>query len=123
MQNISNNTGFANIDVINGLANNNILRAININQFWGRALHIRNTIPADNNVIANPIISEHTVWKEDWSISDDLSILLALNASNANAEGNTIALEMFVKQKIYTFLHDFSIIVAKKSKVKFQNLI
>ena len=30
---------------------------------------------------------------------------------------------MFVGQKIYTFLHDFSTITAEKSKVKFQNLV
>src|SRR6266540_6816571 len=54
LQNISDNTGLANIGVINNLANNNALRAINVNQFRGGVLHIRNTILADNNVIANP---------------------------------------------------------------------
>ena len=33
LQNISDNTGIANIGAINGLANNNALRAINVNQF------------------------------------------------------------------------------------------
>ena len=61
MQNISNNTGLANIGAINGLANNNVLRAININQFRDGALHTRNTIPADNNVIANLIVPRHTI--------------------------------------------------------------
>ena len=37
MQNISDNTGLANISAINGLANNNALRAINANQFRGGA--------------------------------------------------------------------------------------
>ncbi len=45
------------------------------------------------------------------------------NTSNANASSNIIAPGMFVGQKIYTFLYDFPIIIAKKSKVKFQNLI
>ncbi len=64
MQNISNNTDLANIGAINGLANNNTLHVININQFWGGALHIRNTIPADNNAIANLLVLRHTVWKK-----------------------------------------------------------
>jgi len=59
LQNISDNTGLANIGAINGLANNNALRAINANQFRGGALHTRNTVPADNNAIANPIVPEH----------------------------------------------------------------
>ncbi|PKY61258.1 hypothetical protein RhiirA4_485976 [Rhizophagus irregularis] len=66
-QNISDNTGIANIGAINGLANNNALRAINVNQFRDGALHIRNTVPTDNNAIANPIVPGHTVWEEDWS--------------------------------------------------------
>ena len=61
LQNISDNTGIANIGTINGLANNNALRAINANQFRGGALHTRNTILADNNAIANPIIPGHTI--------------------------------------------------------------
>ena len=65
MQNINNNTDLANIDAINGLVNNNALHTINTNQFWDGALHIRNTISADNNAIANPMVSEHTVWKEN----------------------------------------------------------
>ena len=123
MQNISDNTGIANIGAINGLANNNALRVINVNQFRGGALHIRNTVPADNNAIANPIVPGHTVWEEDWSISGGRPTLLAPNAPNANAGGNTIAPGMFIRQKIYTFLHDFPTITAKKSKVKFQNLV
>jgi hypothetical protein len=56
LQNISDNTCLANICAINGLANNNALRAINSNQFRGGALHIRNSVPAaDNNAIANPL--------------------------------------------------------------------
>ena len=65
MQNISDNTGIANIGIINGLANNNALRVINANQFWDEALHTRNTVPADNNAIANSIVPEHTIWEED----------------------------------------------------------
>ena len=91
MQNISDNTGIANIGAINGLANNNALRAINVNQFRGEALHTRNTVPADNNAIANPIVPGHTVWEEDWFISGGRSTLLAPNAPNANAGGNAIA--------------------------------
>ncbi|GBB91232.1 hypothetical protein RclHR1_01840029 [Rhizophagus clarus] len=56
LQNISDNTGLANIGAINGLANNNALCAINANQFQDGALHIRNTVPADNNAIANPLV-------------------------------------------------------------------
>ena len=123
LQNISDNTGIANIGAINGLANNNALRAINANQFRGGALHTRNTVPADNNAIANPIVPGHTIWEEDWSISGGRPTLLAPNAPNANAGGNTIAPGMFVGQKIYTFLHDFPTITAEKSKVKFQNLV
>ena len=95
------------------------MRAINVNQFRDGALHTRNTVPADNNAIANPIVSGHTVWEEDWSISGGRPTLLAPNAPNANARGNVIAYGMFVRQKIYTFLHDFPTITAKKSKVKF----
>ena len=123
MQNISDNTSIANIGAINSLANNNALRAINANQFRGEALHTRNTVPADNNAIANSIVPGHTIWKEDWSISGGRPTLLAPNAPNANAGGNTIAPGMFVGQKIYTFLHDFPTITAEKSKVKFQNLV
>ena len=123
MQNISDNTSIANIGAINGLANNNALRAINANQFQGRTLHIRNTVPADNNAIANPIVPGHTIWEEDWYISGGCLTLLALNAPNANAGGNTIAPGMFVGEKIYTFLHDFPTITTEKSKVKFQNLV
>ena len=65
MQNISDNIGLVNIGAINGLVNNNALRAINANQFWGEALHTRNTVPADNNAIANSIVPGHTIWKED----------------------------------------------------------
>ncbi|PKK56726.1 hypothetical protein RhiirC2_799398, partial [Rhizophagus irregularis] len=77
----------------------------------------------DNNAIANPIVPGHTVWEENWSISDGRPTLLALNALNTNAGGNVITPGMFVRQKIYTFLHDFPTITAKKSKVKFQNLV
>ena len=123
MQNISDNTGLANIGTINGLANNNALHAINANQFRGGALHTRNTVPADNNAIANPIVPGHTVWEEDWSISGGRPTLLAPNAPNANAGGNVIAPGMFVRQKIYIFLHDFPTVTAEKSKVKFQSLV
>ena len=123
LQNISDNTGLANIGAINGLANNNALRAINANQFRGGALHTRNTVPADNNAIANPIVPGHTVWEEDWSISGGHPTLLAPNAPNANAGGNVIAPEMFVGEKIHTFLHDFPTVTAEKSKVKFQSLV
>ncbi|PKY36124.1 hypothetical protein RhiirB3_458079, partial [Rhizophagus irregularis] len=95
LQNISDNTGLANIGAINGLANNNALRAINANQFRGGALHIRNTVPADNNAIANPLVPGHTVWEEDWSISGGRPTHLAPNAPNANAGGNVIARGMF----------------------------
>ena len=122
MQNINNNTDLANIDAINGV-NNNALHTINTNQFWGGALHIRNTISADNNAIANPLVSEHTVWEEDWSISGGRPTHLAPNAPNANAGGNVIARGMFVGQKIHTFLHDFPTVTAEKSKVKFQSLV
>ncbi len=61
LQNISDNTGIANISAINSLANNNALHAINVNQFQDGVLHIRNTVSADNNVIANLIIPKHTV--------------------------------------------------------------
>jgi hypothetical protein len=123
LQNISDNTDLANIGAINGLTNNNALRGINANQFRGGALHIRNTVPADNNAIANPLVPGHTVWDEDWSISGGRPTLLAPNAPNANAGGNVIAPGMFIGQKIYTFLHDFPTITAEKSKVKFQNLV
>ncbi|PKC52483.1 hypothetical protein RhiirA1_515180, partial [Rhizophagus irregularis] len=123
LHNISDNTGLANIGAINGLANNNALRAINANQFRGGALHIRNTVPADNNAIANPIVPGHTVWEEDWSISGGRPTLLSPNAPNANAGGNVIVLGMFVGQKIHTFLHDFPTVTAEKSKVKFQSLV
>ena len=123
LQNISDNTGLANIGAINGLANNNALRAINANQFRDGALHIRNTVPADNNAIANPLVPGHTVWEEDWSILDGRPTHLAPNAPNANAGGNVIARGMFVGQKIHTFLHDFPTVTAEKSKVKFQSLI
>ncbi|CAB4386578.1 unnamed protein product [Rhizophagus irregularis] len=94
LQNISDNTGLANIGAINGLANNNALRAINANQFRGGALHIRNTVPADNNAIANPLVLGHTVWEEDWSISGGRPTHLAPNAPNANAsEVRRIGLE------------------------------
>src|SRR6266542_4409228 len=96
LQNISDNTGIANIGAINGLANNNALRTINANQFRDGALHTRNTVPADNNVIANLIIPGHTIWEEDWSISGGRPILLAPNSPNANTRGNTIAPGMFV---------------------------
>ncbi|GBB87013.1 hypothetical protein RclHR1_13470009 [Rhizophagus clarus] len=111
------------IGAINGLANNNALRAINANQFRGGALHIRNTVPADNNAIANPLVPGHTVWEEDWSISGGRPTHLAPNAPNANAGGNVITRGMFVGQKIHTFLHDFPTVTAEKSKVKFQSLI
>ena len=123
MQNISDNTGLANISTINSLANNNALHAINANQFQGRALHTKNTVLADNNAIANPIVPGYTVWKEDWSISGGRPILLAPNASNANAGDNVIAPGMFVGQKIHTFLYDFPTVTAEKSKVKFQSLV
>ena len=123
LQNISDNTGLANIGAINSLANNNALRAINANQFRGGALHTRNTVPADNNAIANPIVPGHTVWEEDWSISGGRPTLLAPNAPNADAGGNVIAPGMFVGQKIHTFLHDFPTVTAEKSKVKFQSLV
>ncbi len=119
MQNINNNTGLANIGTINGLANNNALCAINVNQFWDEALHIRNTVSVDNNAIANSLVSEHIIWKEDWSISDGHPTLLASNTPNANVGSNVITPEMFIGQKIHTFLHDFLTITAKKSKVKF----
>ena len=123
LQNISDNTGLANIGAINSLANNNALRAINANQFRGGALHTRNTVLADNNAIANPIVPGHTVWEEDWSISGGRPTLLAPNAPNADAGGNVIAPGMFVGEKIHTFLHDFPTVTAEKSKVKFQSLV
>ncbi len=122
MQNISNNTGLANIDIINSLANNNALHTININQFWSGALHIRNTVPADNNAIANLLVLGYTVWEEDWSILGSRLTLLAPNILNANTDSNVIAPRMFVRQKIHTFLHDFSIITAEKSKLNFSHL-
>jgi hypothetical protein len=64
LQNISDNTGLANISAINGLVNNNALHAINANQLQGGAFYIRNTAPADNNAIANPLIPGHTIWEE-----------------------------------------------------------
>src|SRR6266496_826086 len=123
LQNISDNTGLANIGAINSLTNNNALRAINANQFRSEALYTRNSVPADNNVIANPIIPGHTVWEEDWSISGGRPTLLAPNASNANAGGYVIAPGIFVGEKIHTFLHDFPTVTAEKSKVKFQSLV
>ncbi|CAG8705361.1 17962_t:CDS:2, partial [Acaulospora morrowiae] len=48
------------LKVINGLANNNALRNINANQFKGGALQIRNTVPANNNAIAIPLVPAHT---------------------------------------------------------------
>ena len=123
MQNISNNTGLANIGAINSLTNNNALHAINVNQFRGGALHIRNTVPADNNAIANPIVSGHIIWEKDWFISGGHLTHLTPNVPNANADSNVIAPEIFVRQKIYIFLHDFLTITAEKSKVKFQNLV
>ena len=65
MQNLSNNTGLADLSAINRLANNNALHAINVNQFRGGALHIRNTVPANNNAIATPLVPAHTVFDED----------------------------------------------------------
>ncbi|CAB4384727.1 unnamed protein product [Rhizophagus irregularis] len=100
LQNISDNTGLANIGAINGLANNNALRAINANQFRGGALHIRNTVPADNNAIANPLVLGHTVWEEDWSISGGRPTHLAPNAPNANAGGNVIARGMLELEQV-----------------------
>ena len=122
MQNISDNTGLANIGAINGLANNNALRAINANQFRGGALHTRNTVPADINAIANPIVPGHTVWEEDWSISGGRPTLLAPNAPNANAGGNVIAPGMFVGQKIHTFYMTFQQLLLKNLKLNFSRL-
>src|SRR6266498_3500997 len=68
----------------------------------GGDLHTRNTVPADNNAIANPIVPGHTVWEEDWSISGGRPTLLAPNAPNANAGGNVIAPGIFVGEKIHT---------------------
>ena len=89
LQNISDNIGLANIGAINSLVNNNALRAINANQFWDEALYTRNTVPADNNAIANSLVSRHTVWEEDWFILGGHPILLALNAPNANSRSYT----------------------------------
>ncbi|CAG8634663.1 8186_t:CDS:2 [Paraglomus brasilianum] len=93
LQNISDNTGLADLGAINGLANNNALRNINANQFRGGALQIRNTVPADNNAIAIhvPLVPAHTVFDENWLISGGRPTELAPNAPNANAGGNTIA--------------------------------
>ncbi|CAG8551141.1 3346_t:CDS:2 [Paraglomus brasilianum] len=52
MDYLNDNTGLANLGAINGLANNNALRAINANQFRGGNSSIRNTVPANNNAIA-----------------------------------------------------------------------
>ncbi|CAG8790271.1 15408_t:CDS:1, partial [Acaulospora morrowiae] len=76
---------------INGLANNNALRNINANQFRDGALQIRNTVSADNNAIAIPLVPAHTVFDEDWSIAGGQPTDLAPNAPNANAGGNTIS--------------------------------
>ncbi|PKY62463.1 hypothetical protein RhiirA4_488961 [Rhizophagus irregularis] len=54
----------------------------------GGALHTRNTVPANNNAIANLIVPGHTIWEENWSISGGCPILLAPNAPNANAGSN-----------------------------------
>ena len=101
LQNISDNTGLADLGAINGLANNNALRNINANQFRGGALQIRNTVPADNNAIATLLVPAHTVFDEDWLISDGRPTDLAPNAPNANVEGNTIALEVHIGQDLY----------------------
>ena len=69
LQNISDNTNLTNLHAINGLANNNALRNINANQLRGGALHIRNTVPADNNAIATPLVPAHTIFDKDWLTS------------------------------------------------------
>ncbi|CAG8674391.1 946_t:CDS:2, partial [Ambispora gerdemannii] len=57
------------LGVINGLANNNALRAINANQFRGGALQIRNTVPADNNAIATPLLSQPSLPSQPSQLS------------------------------------------------------
>ncbi|CAG8477431.1 8168_t:CDS:2 [Acaulospora morrowiae] len=56
----NDNTGLADLGAINELANNNALCAINVNQFRGGALRIRNTVPANNNAITTPLVPAHT---------------------------------------------------------------
>ena len=65
MQNISDNTNLANLGAINRLANNNALHAINVNQFRGRSFQIRNTVLADNNAIATPLVPGYTIFNEN----------------------------------------------------------
>ncbi|CAG8697394.1 10123_t:CDS:1, partial [Acaulospora morrowiae] len=90
--------GLADLGAINGLANNNALRAININQFRGGALQIRNTVPANNNAIAISLVLTHTVFNEDWLISSEQPTDLIPNAPNANTGGNTIAPGIRIRQ-------------------------
>ncbi|CAG8735277.1 9891_t:CDS:1, partial [Acaulospora morrowiae] len=59
------NINLADLGAINGLANNNALRNINVNQFRGRAFQIRNTISADNNPIVTPLVLAYVIFDED----------------------------------------------------------
>ncbi|CAB4431708.1 unnamed protein product [Rhizophagus irregularis] len=78
---------------------NNTLHAINANQFRGGALHTRNTVPANNNAIANLIVPGHTIWEENWSISGGCPILLAPNAPNANAGTDHLAMALTISKE------------------------
>ncbi|CAG8599598.1 4331_t:CDS:2 [Acaulospora morrowiae] len=100
LQNINDNTGLADLGAINRLANNNALRAINVNQFRSGALHIRNTVPVNNNAIAIPLVLAHTVFDKDWLISGGRPTDLAPNALNANVRGEPIMLSQNDFKKI-----------------------
>ena len=65
---ITANIGVANLQDIHELTNNQI-RAINVNQFRGGALQIRNTALANGNQPAIPLVPPHTVWHEYWLTS------------------------------------------------------
>ncbi|CAG8542792.1 15309_t:CDS:2 [Acaulospora morrowiae] len=116
LQNISDNTNLANFGAINGLANNNALHNINANQFKGRALQIRNTVPTDNNAIAIPLVPAHIVFYEDWSIAGRQPTDLASNAPNANAGGNTIAPDL--KKELYDVFQDSFEILSDNAKLR-----
>ncbi|CAG8463632.1 17194_t:CDS:2 [Acaulospora morrowiae] len=100
LQNISDNTNLADLGAIIGLANNNVLRAINANQFKGGALHIRNIVSANNNAIATPLVLAHTIFDEDWLISGGRPTDLTPNAPNANAGSNTIVADIHIGKPV-----------------------
>ncbi|CAJ0745870.1 434_t:CDS:2, partial [Entrophospora sp. SA101] len=122
LENISDNCGaHVNLHALNGLTNNQI-RAINVNQFRGGALQIRNTAPANGNQPAIPLVPSHTVWHEDWLTSGGRPTDLAPNAPNANVGGNVIAPNIFIGQVIDYFRRAYPTVTAEKTKLVFTTL-